>query len=328
MHSTFEANNENVLVSIIIPLYNAERFIKETIKCLLAQTWENVELIIVNDGSTDSSLEIAKTYENENVRILSQDNKGAGSARNRGYLVAKGTRIIFFDADDFVDPHFIKSQMECLGNQNDSVCVSAWGRFDGFNKQTFNKNTNDNKCELTFEEWIRYYWRNNTHTTPPGRILIPRLIIERAGSWNESLTLNDDFEFFARVFCEAKKIIYNPHTLFYYRSNIGGLSQSKSLPAYTSHLNSLLLAIDIVELRTSFDQEIRKCCANTLQLFLFEIYPSYQKLANVAQEKINFLGPADITFPCGGYTELLRNLVGWKLTKMIKNFYSDFRKSN
>ena len=71
------------LVSILIPCYNAEKWLSETINSALDQTWKNIEIIIVDDGSTDSSLAIAKTFESKNIKVLSQENRGASAARNQ-----------------------------------------------------------------------------------------------------------------------------------------------------------------------------------------------------------------------------------------------------
>jgi glycosyltransferase involved in cell wall biosynthesis len=85
----------NPLVSIIIPVYNAASFINETINSALQQTWPNKEIIIVDDGSTDDSLILAKKFEGDIVKIFSQQNKGASAARNKGLAEAKGDYIQF-----------------------------------------------------------------------------------------------------------------------------------------------------------------------------------------------------------------------------------------
>ena len=90
------------LVSILIPCYNSEKWLAETLESALAQTWQNKEIIVVDDGSTDSSLEIAKTFESNKVKVLRQDNRGASAARNLGLTNAQGDFIQYLDADDLL----------------------------------------------------------------------------------------------------------------------------------------------------------------------------------------------------------------------------------
>src|SRR5580698_4662849 len=96
------------LVSIIIPSYNSENHLAETIKSALSQTWVNKEIIIIDDGSTDSSVQIAKGFES-NVKVLVQKNKGASAARNAGLKEAKGDYIQFLDSDDLLSPDKIEA---------------------------------------------------------------------------------------------------------------------------------------------------------------------------------------------------------------------------
>src|ERR1700748_3370934 len=102
------------LVSIIIPVYNAQKYLAETINSALAQTWPNKEIIIVDDGSTDNSFQIAKNFENDKVRVYYQENRGAGAARNKGLREAKGNYIQFLDADDLISNNKAEEQINLL----------------------------------------------------------------------------------------------------------------------------------------------------------------------------------------------------------------------
>ena len=101
----------SVLVSILIPSYNAEEWIEETIQSALSQTWPRKEIIIVDDGSTDNSLRIAKEYESNSVKVISQENSGAAVARNKALEYAQGDYIQWLDADDLLAPDKIEKQL-------------------------------------------------------------------------------------------------------------------------------------------------------------------------------------------------------------------------
>ena len=97
------------LVSIIIPVYNSERFLKECFDSILSQYFKDFEVIIVDDGSTDSSLVIEEEYSKDlRFRVIKQENAGQGIARNRALDIAKGKYITFLDSDDAMKPDFLK----------------------------------------------------------------------------------------------------------------------------------------------------------------------------------------------------------------------------
>ena len=102
---------DSPLVSIIIPVYNSEKYLAETITSAISQTWNNKEIIIIDDGSTDNSLTIAESFANEHIKIFSQPNKGASAARNKGLHEAKGDYIQFLDGDDLLMPNKIEVQL-------------------------------------------------------------------------------------------------------------------------------------------------------------------------------------------------------------------------
>src|SRR5208282_807303 len=100
------------LVSILIPAYNAEAWIADTIRSALAQTWPRKEIIVVDDGSTDGTLAAAKRFESEGILVVAQPNQGAAAARNKAYSLCSGDYIQWLDADDLLSPDKIAKQME------------------------------------------------------------------------------------------------------------------------------------------------------------------------------------------------------------------------
>lgn len=115
-------------VSVIIPVYNAEKHLEECVRSICAQTLQKIEIICVDDGSTDSSLEILNRLSQEDSRIIiaQQDNAGAGAARNHGIRLAKGKYLSFLDADDFFDSHMLEKALEkAEAEQADLVVFKA-----------------------------------------------------------------------------------------------------------------------------------------------------------------------------------------------------------
>ena len=120
------------LVSIIVPVYNCERFLPECIDSLLAQTYENIEIICVNDGSTDKSSQLLANYATKDNRIhlISQENAGPGPARNRGIELATGEYITFFDADDWCKPSLVESAVKRIDETQADMVVLPYNVFD------------------------------------------------------------------------------------------------------------------------------------------------------------------------------------------------------
>lgn len=114
-----------ISVSVIIPVYNAEFFLADTIKSVLEQSLGNLEIILINDGSTDNSELICEEYctQNQNILYFSQSNSGVSVARNLGRVKASGKYLYFLDSDDTLDPHFLKSSFDVAEKNNYDLVI-------------------------------------------------------------------------------------------------------------------------------------------------------------------------------------------------------------
>jgi len=121
----------NHLVSILIPAYNAERWIREAIVSALGQTWSRIEIIVVDDGSTDRTLAVAQSLRSSRVNVVRQDNAGASAARNRALALAQGTYVQWLDADDLLHPAKVERQLARAedGMTSRTLLTASWARF-------------------------------------------------------------------------------------------------------------------------------------------------------------------------------------------------------
>jgi glycosyltransferase involved in cell wall biosynthesis len=309
-----------LLVSVCIPVYNTEKYIGDTIESVLNQTYKNIEVIIVNDGSTDNSLAVLKKYRQQRVKIFTQTNKGASAARNRGYREATGEYIKFLDGDDLINPEMIEAQVATAVMNKNCLISAKWGRFFNNDINTFKLGYEDCWETMSAIDWLCSSWKNGNSMTQSGMFLIPRNIIEVAGLWNESLSLIDDMEFFTRLILKSIKVVFEPNAILYYRSGVtGSLSSRKSYQSIHSAFNSIDISTqNILNQKRSF--ETLNASANLWQLFLYDIYPKYPELSKDAQKHISDLGGSSLNFPCGGMTRLLTSIIGWRLTKKFKYF--------
>ncbi|MGD1874833.1 MAG: glycosyltransferase family 2 protein [Mastigocoleus sp.] len=306
------------LVSILIPAYNSEEWISETIESALAQTWSNIEIIIVDDGSVDNTLAIAKKYESAKIKVISQPNKGASAARNTAFREAQGDFIQYLDADDLLAPNKIERQVKLSKNTNsDFLIAGEWGRFyKDYSEALFIPQIL--WADMLPVDWLLCVWENH-YMMHPAAWLVPRKLAQMAGSWDENLSLDDDGEYFCRVVLASQEVKFCWDAKSYYRSGISGsLSASRSYKAWKSAFLSIELGMKhLLEIENT--ARTRHACATRFQRFIYEAYPDVPDLRKKAELKVKEFGGSSVK-PFGGpMFELLSSFVGWKSTKRIKN---------
>src|SRR6516225_4031905 len=119
------------LVSILIPAYNSQEWLAPTIESALDQTWTRKEIIVVDDGSKDRTLEIAKSFVAKGVKVIEQSNQGAAAARNTAFAASQGDYIQWLDADDLLEPDKIEAQIRAIDAATTprTLLSGAWGYF-------------------------------------------------------------------------------------------------------------------------------------------------------------------------------------------------------
>jgi glycosyltransferase involved in cell wall biosynthesis len=307
-------------VSVIMPCHNAGKWVADAIGSVLAQTYGNFELIVVDDGSKDASWEILQTFASDpRVRLLRNDsNIGQSASANRGYAEAKGDYIKFFDADDLLSHDFLEAQVRRLVGRTDAVASASWGRFYGDNTDTFRPNPEPVWKDMESTEWLVDSWIDCKGLMQCALWLIPRQILERTGPWNAKLSLINDFEFFSRVLCAAKEVLFCPEAVLYYRSGTPGtLSGQKSRAAYESMTESILLGTGHLLARRQ-DDRARLAAANVCQHGVYDLYPQHHDLRRKLEARIKECGGSNVP-PFGGtYFHALRPFIGWKLAKRLQ----------
>lgn len=212
------------LVSIIIPCFNAERWIAEAIDSALKQTYPQVEVIVIDDGSTDGSLDIIKRYENK-IRWESKENQGGNYARNRGFSLSTGSYIQYLDADDYLLPQKIEKQTACLLESGADAIYGDWRHQQHLDDGTSvleGIKTSGYK-EDVLEALLSGWW------VSPACLLFTRTAVEKAGGWDEQLQAGQDRDFFTAVAMSGAVVVYQPECDSIYRryGNVTVSTQSK-----------------------------------------------------------------------------------------------------
>jgi glycosyltransferase involved in cell wall biosynthesis len=302
------------LVSVIIPCYNSERWIAETVQSCLDQTYRSIEIIVVDDGSTDESLKVLSGF-GDKIILEGGSNRGGNHARNRGIALSNGDYIQFLDADDLLASDKIERQMELLAGRDDCVVTAKWGRFyESIDEITISPEPI--YVDLPSLDWAVSVLSGKGMMVSHGW-LVPRRIVAQAGPWNEKVIINQDGEYFFRIVLQSQKVLFCPDALCYYRSGLpGSVSRTKSEKSWAS-------AFHVVELSTQALLEVedsprtRRACANAFQEFVYNTYPQVPSLVAKAEQHVKELDGADVELKGPPLYKCLAKVLPWKLAKQV-----------
>ena len=314
------------LVSILIPAYNAEKWFAQTMQSALDQTWSNKEIIVVDDGSTDGTLTVARRYAAERVKVVTQPNQGASAARNHAFTLAQGDYIQWFDADDLLAPDKVERQMAAVVQDDDPRILysGAWGLF--FYRISRAKFQPTPLWEdLSPAEWLYRKMAFNLHMQPDSW-LVSRELTEKAGPWDTTLWRDNDGEYFGRVISASSGIRFIPESRSYYRRS-GQTSVSyvgTSMKKIESLYRSINLHIDYL-LSLEDTERTRQAVVAYITTWLYYFYPVRMDLVQRLQERAHSLGktlpPPKLAFKY----RAIRSMFGWEMAKRAKRTLPFFR---
>jgi glycosyltransferase involved in cell wall biosynthesis len=314
------------LVSVIIPVYNAAKYLAACIESVIEQSYPAIEIIVVDNGSKDLSEAVAKAF--PAILWLEEKKKGASAARNTGIKAAKGRYIQFLDADDFLHPDKIKNQVTLLNDTDDclALCPTVYF-FDGENPEAkeIKHEWFKEESEDTTDFLIKLYGGSLLGPQYGGMIqpnawLTPKTLIDKAGLWNETLTLDDDGEFFCRVVLAAIAIKYTPKAINYYRKHKVGnnLSAKKTSIDFQSLLTSNQLKYKYLSARSN-NPILSKIFSRIYYDNAFTFYPQEKNLASNALKLAKAMN-SDYKFTpyIYGFKKILNPIFGWKFIRNLE----------
>jgi glycosyltransferase involved in cell wall biosynthesis len=310
------------LVSILIPTYNSEQWVAQTIRSALGQTWQSKEIIIVDDGSTDRTLQVARQFESESVRVFSQQNQGAAAARNKAFSLSQGDYIQWLDADDLLAADKIARQMEVVGSGESprTLLSSPWGPFT-YRVHRAEFTPNALWCDLSPAEFlVRKLGQKIFMQTAVW--LVSRELSEAAGPWDVSLVSDDDGEYFCRVMLASTGIRFVPDAKVYYRRV--GTGRLSYVGRADNKLEALWrsMQLHIGYLRSLEDSErVRAACMQYLQNYIVVFYGQRPDIVDQMHEVARGLGGAlqDPRLPWK--YAWIKSLFGWSYAKRAQLFF-------
>ena len=198
-------------MSIIIPYYNASSYIKETINSVLTQTFQNFEILVINDGSTDDSSHIIKTIKDDRIHLIEQENQGVSFSRNKGIAMAKGEYVVFLDADDLLHPIFLEKRVFSLSKStaiayaSSVVLVDKSGEKIEENKNYFAANESSQILEF----------KNEIITCPSSYLFKTESLKKHKIKFNKNLQSSADKFFLLEVLKHGEIELINESPMYY-----------------------------------------------------------------------------------------------------------------
>jgi glycosyltransferase involved in cell wall biosynthesis len=316
------------LVSILIPAYNAEQFLAETVRSALNQTWVRKEIIIVDDGSRDGTLALARQFESPIVKVVTHPNQGAAATRNKAYSLSQGDYIQWLDADDLLGPNKVARQVEeglAAGSRRTLLsCGWAYFMYRPHRARFVPTPLWENLSPL---EWMTRKLEHNLHMQT-ATWLVSRELTDAAGPWNTQLLGDDDGEYFARVLMASDAVRFVPNGRVYYRispssrlSYIGRNHRKMEAQLHSMELN-------IRYLRSVADSpRVRAACVTYLSNWLPSFYPERPDLVERAQRLAASLG-GELSSPRLPWKYAwIQKLFGWPVAKQCQVRYNQCKAS-
>jgi glycosyltransferase involved in cell wall biosynthesis len=274
-----ETSNDGQKVSVIIPNYNYGRFLSGAIESVMAQTYSNIEIIVVNNGSTDDSLRILSKYSDE-ITVVNQANLGQSGARNSGLLKSKGEYIAFLDADDYWNPNKIEKQIRILRPETQLV-------YCGITKISDNKDESSVLVAPQFRGDCRKYFMEKPGVSivlsGESTVLFSRNLLEKVGVFDENLNQCAGWDFFRRC-ADFTEFDFVDEPLSYYR--VHSANMSKSIDSGISDIRKAYKKI--------FDEPIwvvnfkkRRSILRRLEITFIKTYLKRMRLVNAIKSTIS-----------------------------------------
>lgn len=212
------------LVSIVVPIYNSEETLEDTLDSLVSQTYEKIEIILINDGSTDGSLELCQAYKEKDnrIKLYTQKNKGVSAARNYGIQESRGTYIVFVDSDDLLNQSAIIELIDIQEEEKSDLIVYNIAHFSDI--KTGNENLQSKKYSIDyyskdffFENELSKYIENEKINSPCNKMYKVDILKKKNIFFDENISLAEDLLFNFKYLQTIQNVVIYSKELYYYR---------------------------------------------------------------------------------------------------------------
>lgn len=271
--------NSQPLVSVVVPVYNASQYIHETINCIIHQTYTNIEILLIDDGSTDNSLEICIGYSKLDNRIITHHkaNGGVSSARNYGIKHATGDFCLFIDSDDLVKKNYIKDMVKVALETDSPLVTCKYKNGETYSKKDFYNHKTSSFYDVHHVNMDNYRYTNQyAHTIVWAALYRTSLISDEF--FSDDLYVGEDTLFFANILKKAKGLIFLNEMYYYYTYRTESLVHHQ----YTHQQSSEILAWKRV--RDLFSDQSEEFVNECNVAITFVYIKNYERMLNAGYE--------------------------------------------
>lgn len=313
------------MVSIIIPVYNVQDYLKRCMESILSQTYRDIEIILIDDGSTDNSGSICDYYMNLDSRVKSihKDNGGVSSARNAGIEVANGEYVMFVDPDDYISNEMINNMVDKMNQESVDLVECSYSKFHENNQHLVIKKERTGLIDTITA--LRYFlnWNGSVSAFCWGKLYRGHILKKMC--FNQQLVVGEDalfvFDYIKR--CNTVYLMNDPFYKYYLRANsaIGNKYTSRRIDA----INSAALIrenciIAFPELRSEANAHLGLAtfytCSSLVNTISLREFKAYKKDLTYIKKYFNMTRAKDIYINCGACTSLL-----WTICKISPLLY-------
>jgi glycosyltransferase, group 2 family len=277
------------MFSVIIPLYNKAPYVAKAIESVLGQTYRNFEVIVIDDGSTDQSLEVAKTFENKSITIVSQSNSGVSTARNNGVKLAKYPYICFLDADDWWHPTFLEEMKRLITDFPDAGIYGSGYYIVKNGQERIAPIGVPQGFEQGIIDYCEVYAKTLCMPLTSISVVIPKHIFDEEKGFKSQLKFGEDFDLWIRIALKHKVILVNK-PLAYYNQDVDVNNRGVAVHKTYSPVNHFIFNLDYLYDNEKNNHRL-KILLDKLRVYIllkYRMQRAFPKEYNAEIKKVDF----------------------------------------
>ena len=277
------------MFSVIIPLYNKAPYVAKAIESVLGQTYRDFEVIVIDDGSIDQSLEVAKTFENKSITIVSQPNSGVSTARNNGVKLAKYPYICFLDADDWWHPTFLEEMKRLITDFPDAGIYGSGYYIVKNGQERIAPIGVPQGFERGIIDYCEVYAKTLCMPLTSISVVIPKHIFDEEKGFKSQLKFGEDFDLWIRITLKHKVILVNK-SLAYYNQDVDVNNRGVAVHKTYSPVNHFIFNLDYLYDNEKNNHRL-KILLDKLRVYIllkYRMQRAFPKEYNAEIKKVDF----------------------------------------
>jgi glycosyltransferase, group 2 family len=277
------------MFSVIIPLYNKAPYVAKAIESVLGQTYRDFEVIVIDDGSTDQSLEVAKIFENKSITIVSQPNSGVSTARNNGVKLAKYPYICFLDADDWWHPTFLEEMKRLITDFSDAGIYGSGYYIVKNGQERIAPIGVPQGFERGIIDYCEVYAKILCMPLTSISVAIPKHIFDEEEGFKSKLKFGEDFDLWIRIALKHKVILVNK-PLAYYNQDVDVNNRGVAVHKIYSPENHYIFNLDYLYDNEKNNHRL-KILLDKLRVYIllkYRMQKAFPKEYNAEIKKVDF----------------------------------------